>query len=225
VGNALPSHFIVLIVMGWFSRSSAPSETQQQEDVSASGSPLAQDGSTAKSASTSPEAAKAPAEATEPQIAQQQADTPQKPTFPAEMTEFDEYKTPKDVFEQYTVSDALNQLMACSCKSLHIYTRSFSGLTTTQGLSISPGMFLGLLCSLCNIALGSNIRNYYRFGSYRDCSDKYDHLKFCLSIKTKSSQVAQVMIQKRVAELKAKKRGEPSSEDVWTARTYVFAQL
>ncbi|KAG0223649.1 hypothetical protein B0O80DRAFT_147434 [Mortierella sp. GBAus27b] len=174
--------------MGWFSRSSATSEAQQQENVSASGSPLAQDGSTAKSANTSPEAAKAPAEATEPQIAQQQADTPQKPTFPAEMTEFDEYKAPKDVFEQYKVSDALNQLMACS-------------------------------------SLGSNIRNYYRFGSYRDCSDKYDHLKFCLSIKTKSSQVAQVMIQKRVAELKAKKRGEPSSEDVWTARTHPPEEL
>jgi hypothetical protein len=72
---------------------------------------------------------------------------------------------------------------------------------------------------LDKIALGSNIRNYYRYGTYRNCNDKYEHFKFCLSIKTKSSQVAQVMIQKHDAEMRAKKRSEANSEDVWTART------
>ncbi|KAG0055766.1 hypothetical protein BGZ83_007491 [Gryganskiella cystojenkinii] len=74
-------------------------------------------------------------------------------------------------------------------------------------------------------SLGSNIRNYYRFGTFRDCGDKYDHLKFCLSIKTKSSQVAQVMIQKRDAELRAKKAAQPNSEDVWTKRTHPPEEL
>ncbi|GJJ75965.1 hypothetical protein EMPS_08323 [Entomortierella parvispora] len=69
-------------------------------------------------------------------------------------------------------------------------------------------------------SLGSNIRNYYRFGTFRDCTDKYDHLKFCLSLKTKSTQVAQVMIQKHDAEMKVKKAGQPNSEDVWTKRTH-----
>ncbi|KAG0234279.1 hypothetical protein BGW42_006784 [Actinomortierella wolfii] len=67
-------------------------------------------------------------------------------------------------------------------------------------------------------SLGSNIRNYYRYGSFRDCSDKYDHLKFCMSLKTKTHQVAQIMIQKREAELRATKAAQPNSEDVWSVR-------
>ncbi|KAG0243167.1 hypothetical protein BGW41_002807 [Actinomortierella wolfii] len=67
-------------------------------------------------------------------------------------------------------------------------------------------------------SLGSNIRNYYRYGSFRDCSDKYDHLKFCMSLKTKTHQVAQIMIQKREAELRAAKVAQPNSEDVWSVR-------
>ncbi|KAF9431053.1 hypothetical protein BGZ76_000592 [Entomortierella beljakovae] len=74
-------------------------------------------------------------------------------------------------------------------------------------------------------SLGSNIRNYYRYGKYKNCEDRYDHLKFCLSIKTKSSQVAQVMIQKYEAEQRAKKRSLPSSEDVWTVRTHPPEEL
>ncbi|KAI1316165.1 hypothetical protein EDD11_010403 [Mortierella claussenii] len=102
--------------------------------------------------------------------------------MPADVLELDEYKTPDDGFYRFRVSDAWNQLAACS-------------------------------------SLGATVRNYYRYGKYKDCSDRYDHLKFCLSLKTKSSQVAQVMIQKRDAELRAKKKGQPSSEDVWTVRT------
>ncbi|KAF9944040.1 hypothetical protein BGZ70_005107 [Mortierella alpina] len=97
--------------------------------------------------------------------------------------EFDEYKTPDDIYARFKVADAMNELAACS-------------------------------------SLGSNIRNYYRYGTFKDCAARYDHLKFCLAIKTKSSQVAQVMIQKRDAELRAKKRSMPNSEDVWTARTH-----
>ncbi|KAG0281082.1 hypothetical protein BGZ95_006930 [Linnemannia exigua] len=68
-------------------------------------------------------------------------------------------------------------------------------------------------------SLGSNIRNYYRYGTFKDCAARYDHLKFCLSIKTKSSQVAQVMIQKRDADLRAHKKSQPNSEDVWSLRS------
>ena len=82
-----------------------------------------------------------------------------------------------------------------------------------------PCLSLSLAPPHDKIALGSNIRNYYRYGTFKDCAARYDHLKFCFAIKTKSSQVAQVMIQKRDAELRAKKRSMPNSEDVWTART------
>ncbi|KAF9016397.1 hypothetical protein BGZ52_005918 [Haplosporangium bisporale] len=74
-------------------------------------------------------------------------------------------------------------------------------------------------------SLGSNIRNYYRYGTFKDCAARYDHLKFCLSIKTKSSQVAQVMVQKRDAELAAKKASAPNSEDVWTVRSHPPAEF
>ncbi|KAF9299625.1 hypothetical protein BGZ74_008833 [Mortierella antarctica] len=110
------------------------------------------------------------------------------PSTPADAMQFDEYKDPEDIYERFKVSDAMNELAACS-------------------------------------SLGSNIRNYYRYGTFKDCAVRYDHLKFCLSIKTKSSQVAQVMIQKRDAELAAKKAAAPNSEDVWTLRSHPPAEF
>ncbi|KAG0018711.1 hypothetical protein BGZ81_010100 [Podila clonocystis] len=125
------------------------------------------------------------------------ADTQSEPTVstttsllstPADAMQFDEYKDPEDISERFKVSDAMNELAACS-------------------------------------SLGSNIRNYYRYGTFKDCAARYDHLKFCLSIKTKSSQVAQVMVQKRDAELAAKKAAAPNSEDVWTLRSHPPAEF
>ncbi|KAF9166573.1 hypothetical protein DFQ26_007494 [Actinomortierella ambigua] len=94
---------------------------------------------------------------------------------------FDEYKPSEDMMEKYKVSDAINELFACS-------------------------------------SLGSNIRNYYRYGTFRNCTDKYEKVKFCMSLKTNTDQVAQIMIQKREAELRAAKAAQPNSEDVWTVR-------
>jgi hypothetical protein len=42
------------------------------------------------------------------------------------------------------------------------------------------------------IALGSQAINYYRYGSKKDCSGKWDDFKFCLKTKTKSSEIADV---------------------------------
>ncbi|KAI7825093.1 hypothetical protein BC939DRAFT_129914 [Gamsiella multidivaricata] len=212
--------------MGWFSRSTVP--VQQQENTSASQPSLVKGESSASptaaatapptpvpvpalSAPVSEAAAAAVATATDPQIHIQQTQaqaqtqpevqgnspaeyapealaTAPRHSLPAQVMEFDEYKASDDIFDRFKVSDAMNQLAACS-------------------------------------SLGSNIRNYYRYGTYKDCADRYDHLKFCLSIKTKSSQVAQVMIQKRDAELRAKKRAMPNSEDVWIARTHPPEEL
>ncbi|KAF8926821.1 hypothetical protein BGZ47_002500, partial [Haplosporangium gracile] len=160
--------------MGWFSKSSAstaPVEHPKQEDTAAaSASSQPSPAVTATAGTPEPVAIVEPALAV-PVVA-----------APLPVMEFDEYKQPDDIYARFQVSDAMNELAACS-------------------------------------SLGSNIRNYYRYGTFKDCAARYDHLKFCLSIKTKSSQVAQVMIQKRDADLRAHKKSQPNSEDVWTQRS------
>ncbi|OAQ36342.1 hypothetical protein K457DRAFT_12838 [Linnemannia elongata AG-77] len=157
--------------MGWFSKSSSttPVEHPKQEDTT----PAA---ATPAAATTSTTTAEEP-------VAEVKA-APAAPVVAAYLPamEFDEYKQPDDIYARFQVSDAMNELAACS-------------------------------------SLGSNIRNYYRYGTFKDCAARYDHLKFCLSIKTKSSQVAQVMIQKRDADLRAHKKSQPNSEDVWSLRS------
>ncbi|KAG0293151.1 hypothetical protein BGZ96_003208 [Linnemannia gamsii] len=166
--------------MGWFSKSSTsstPVEHPKQEDTAAAQAPPA-------AATTSPTVA-----ATEELVAvENAAPAVSVVAAPLPVMEFDEYKQPEDIYARFQVSDAMNELAACS-------------------------------------SLGSNIRNYYRYGTFKDCAARYDHLKFCLSIKTKSSQVSQVMIQKRDADLRAHKKRQPNSEDVWTARSHPPEEL
>ncbi|KAF9123883.1 hypothetical protein BGW39_008617 [Mortierella sp. 14UC] len=170
--------------MGWFSKSSTstPVEHPKQEDTTPAAA--ATPSQAAPSGDAIPTTAPAAAAAAEEPV----VETPSTPAVSpqvgavAPIIEFDEYKQPDDIFARFRVSDAMNELAACS-------------------------------------SLGSNIRNYYRYGTFKDCAARYDHLKFCLSIKTKSSQVAQVMIQKRDADLRAHKKRLPNSEDVWTLRS------
>ncbi|KAG0011156.1 hypothetical protein BGZ80_000884 [Entomortierella chlamydospora] len=180
--------------MGWFSKSTADSSVEPQQDTTTTQPSLAKDGSSDSTLAQEPTVStpSTPASASTTSTAGAEAYKAQEhthiqeqrvlPRYSEELMEFEEYKPSDDIFDRYKVSDALNQLAICS-------------------------------------SLGANVRNYYRYGTYRSCTDKYDHLKFCFSIKTKSSQVAQVMIQKREAEIRAKKRGLPNSEDVWTVRT------
>ncbi|KAF9197716.1 hypothetical protein BGZ49_001733 [Haplosporangium sp. Z 27] len=164
--------------MGWFK--STPSPSVEQKDTATTQPPLTKDESK-ESTLTQEATPSTPTTQTNTHTQTQEQTQEQAHTsLPEEYLTFDEYKEPEDPFERFKVSDAMNQLAACSC---------------------------------------ANIRNYYRYGTYRNCADKYDHMKFCLSIKTKSSQVAQVMIQKRDAEIRAKKSALPNSEDVWSART------
>ncbi|KAF9096002.1 hypothetical protein BGX29_008776 [Mortierella sp. GBA35] len=180
--------------MGWFSKSSTttPVEHPKQEDTTAASvppppSPQVPSGDSIPTPTV--ETNTATTEATEaapvePVTATAAAAVPQN----AYLMEFDEYKKPDDIFARFQVSDAMNELAACS-------------------------------------SLGANIRNYYRYGTFKDCAARYDHLKFCLSIKTKSSQVAQVMIQKRDADIRAAKKKLPNSEDVWTLRSHPPEEL
>ncbi|KAG0252812.1 hypothetical protein BG011_006726 [Mortierella polycephala] len=177
--------------MGWFSKSSVSSADvpQKQESIkeqapsSNEGAPSATNIKHEPTSETTPPPA--PEQSPEQGHGHTQAHEPEHSQTPVTRTNvmgFDEYDTSDDIYARFKVSDAMNELFACS-------------------------------------SLGSNVRNYYRYGTFKDCAPRYDHLKFCLSIKTKSSQVAQVMIQKRDAELLSKKKGQPNSEDVWTTRT------
>ncbi|KAG2215199.1 hypothetical protein INT46_001475 [Mucor plumbeus] len=68
------------------------------------------------------------------------------------------------------------------------------------------------------LALGSQAINYYRYGTKKDCSGKWDDFKFCLKTKTKSSEIADAMIKEHQAvKDNMKKRGR-NSEEVWEAR-------
>ncbi|CAO3571732.1 unnamed protein product [Mortierella alpina] len=174
--------------MGWFSKSTAAPVDQDSAPASASAkrTPLVKDEPSQPALSTpssdpQSQAQSLPKESHTPPPELEAVPVHSSPV--ADTMEFDEYKTPDDIYARFKVANAMNKLAACS-------------------------------------SLGSNIRNYYRYGTFKDCAARYDHLKFCLAIKTKSSQVAQVMIQKRDAELRAKKRSMPNSEDVWTARTH-----
>ncbi|KAF9414593.1 hypothetical protein BGZ94_000338 [Podila epigama] len=169
--------------MGWFSRSSSSqspataTEATTNTQESQSNEPLVAEPTISKNSTTTTTAT------TDKIDTQEDASSSfiPVPEVPIDAIQFDEYKEPEDIFARFKVSDAMNQLAACS-------------------------------------SLGANVRNYYRFGTFKECGARYDHLKFCLSIKTKSSQVAQVMIQKRDAQLAAKKAKAPNSEDVWTLR-------
>ena len=93
--------------MGWFSKSSSttPVEHPKQEDTT----PAA---ATPAAATTSTTAA-----AEEP-VAEVKA-APAAPVVAAHLPvmEFDEYKQPDDIYARFQVSDAMNELAACSCKS------------------------------------------------------------------------------------------------------------
>ncbi|CAO3626292.1 unnamed protein product [Mucor hiemalis] len=52
----------------------------------------------------------------------------------------------------------------------------------------------------------------------KDCSGKWDDFKFCLKTKTKSSEIADIMIKERQAGKEAVKRSGRNSEEVWEAR-------
>ncbi|KAI8889629.1 hypothetical protein K501DRAFT_238483 [Backusella circina FSU 941] len=66
--------------------------------------------------------------------------------------------------------------------------------------------------------LGSQAVNYYRYGTKRDCSMKWEDFKFCLTTKTKSSETADAMIRERERQKERVKRKQRNSEEVWEAR-------
>ncbi|CAO3621218.1 unnamed protein product [Cunninghamella blakesleeana] len=66
--------------------------------------------------------------------------------------------------------------------------------------------------------LGSQAIHYYRYGSRKDCSAKWEDFKFCLTTKTKSSEVADAMVRNRDAQKQLEKKKQRNSEEVWELR-------
>lgn len=67
-------------------------------------------------------------------------------------------------------------------------------------------------------ALGPQLRNLYRHGTYRDCMWKWADFKYCLSMKSEEMEDRKELWIKRRAEYWAKRRVGGSSEDVWSVR-------
>jgi hypothetical protein len=65
----------------------------------------------------------------------------------------------------------------------------------------------------------------YRYGTPKDCSDKFEEFKFCMSIKNLSQERREQVWVRRRAEWWARRRLGKSSEDVWEARRYVSLSL
>lgn len=108
--------------MGWFSNSSSttPVEHPKQEDTTpAAATPAAATTST----TTAAEKPAAEAEA-----------VPAAPVVAAQLPvmEFDEYKQPDDIYARFKVSDAMNELAACSCKSIWLNYCKRGGHTRTS---------------------------------------------------------------------------------------------
>ncbi|KAF3918952.1 hypothetical protein ABW20_dc0107479 [Dactylellina cionopaga] len=69
-------------------------------------------------------------------------------------------------------------------------------------------------------SLGGQFKNLYRYGTYRECSDKSSDFWFCMRTKMYGPNVKKEMIVKYHKEKDAVKyKKGPSSEDVWSVRT------
>ncbi|CAG8597680.1 21590_t:CDS:2 [Cetraspora pellucida] len=68
------------------------------------------------------------------------------------------------------------------------------------------------------IALGGQAVNYYRYGERKDCSQRWQSLKFCIQLKSKSLEERKKMILEREAMKEANYKKQKSSLDVWELR-------
>ncbi|CAG8464036.1 438_t:CDS:2 [Cetraspora pellucida] len=67
-------------------------------------------------------------------------------------------------------------------------------------------------------SLGGQAVNYYRYGERKDCSKRWQSLKFCIQLKSKSLEERKKMILEREAMKEAKYKKQKSSLDVWELR-------
>ncbi|CAG8504053.1 9580_t:CDS:2 [Ambispora gerdemannii] len=67
-------------------------------------------------------------------------------------------------------------------------------------------------------SMGSQIRNRYRYGENKDCSEKWQDFKFCFRVKKEDEEGRKRLLQERQREKDAKKAKEKNSLDIWELR-------
>jgi hypothetical protein len=68
------------------------------------------------------------------------------------------------------------------------------------------------------LSLSKQIINIYRYGERKSCSDKWDHLKFCLSLSKDDEATRQQRIYEREKAKWEKRINEPCLLDIWEER-------
>ncbi|KAJ3296679.1 hypothetical protein HK104_001358 [Borealophlyctis nickersoniae] len=63
------------------------------------------------------------------------------------------------------------------------------------------------------------VKHYYRYGTFRNCSEALENFKFCASMKGKPRAEAQRLIKEREEAKYDKKIHDRSSKAVWTLRS------
>ncbi|CAG8554133.1 15400_t:CDS:2, partial [Dentiscutata erythropus] len=75
-----------------------------------------------------------------------------------------------------------------------------------------------VMCYCEELALGGQAINYYRYGERKDCSQRWQSLKFCIQLKSKSAEERKKMILEKEAMKDAKYTKQKSSLDFWEMR-------
>ncbi|KAK9469683.1 hypothetical protein V1512DRAFT_256805 [Lipomyces arxii] len=74
-------------------------------------------------------------------------------------------------------------------------------------------------------SIGGQVRHVYRYGSIRDCNDRWDMFKFCMAIKMETDEVKERKVYEYYKNKVAADLKNGSSEDVWLVRTKVRKPL
>ncbi|KAK9481258.1 hypothetical protein V1514DRAFT_323370 [Lipomyces japonicus] len=67
--------------------------------------------------------------------------------------------------------------------------------------------------------VGGQVRNWYRYGTIRDCNDRWAMFKFCIGTQLLSEQERQKSTRQFYKDVLEDRLKKGSSEDVWHART------
>lgn len=67
-------------------------------------------------------------------------------------------------------------------------------------------------------SLGGQLTNWYRYGTLRSCSDRWDDFWFCMRTRGYSDEQRAKEITRHFAQKETRYRVAPSSEDVWEQR-------
>ncbi|KAI5805827.1 hypothetical protein EDC01DRAFT_626638 [Geopyxis carbonaria] len=113
-------------------------------------------------------------------------------------------KKPRDV----SAVSAFPETMSCR--------KAFDDLFYCYSLG---GQFLnGKLYLWRNMGLELTTIIVYRYGTHRDCTEKWEDFRFCMKTKVRGEAASRAMIQTRSTEKAAKRKTQPSSEDIWSTR-------